>query len=177
MLDRACRAFNSGKQRLALGLLVAGSQPTQRLTFAAGKGKLRPLGPVVSCAGCGGRQPAEYAPSNPLIGTSRLAAGSAYRFRQTPHHHRLYAQFVHFDERGQPVGTEGTRHRHPIRREGAQVASVRGEHIDRAVAHRLFPAALDPYVTLPACAQPAMFTRNCAGFSGSRGSAPASPAV
>ena len=48
------------------------------------------------------QQPLEYAPPNPVISTSRLAARSAYRFRQTPHHHRLYAQLVHFHERGQP---------------------------------------------------------------------------
>lgn len=74
------------------------------LNVAAGKGKLRPLGPLVSSAGSAGRQPLEYAPPNPVVSTSRLAAGSAYRFRQTPHHHSLYAQFVHFHERGQPAG-------------------------------------------------------------------------
>ncbi len=37
-----------------------------------------------------------------------------------------YAELVHFHERGQPVGTEGTRHRHLVRREGAQVAPVGG---------------------------------------------------
>ena len=71
---------------------------------------------------------------------------------------------VHIPELGMLTGPRAaslaglapvTRHRHPVRREGAQVASVRGEHIDGAIAHRLFSAALDPYVTLPACAQPA----------------------
>ena len=165
MKDRRSRTLWSKRERHREGTRRQGPEPHVQPTARgrpnpawSGSGRALPALPPGW-----GRKAAKK--ERPRGHCTPVCVGSAHPLRQTLHHHVGHVQVIRLHEGGEAVRAEGRGHRGGAGREGAHVASVRRNEVDRVALRPFVTSVADPDGAFPALPGGARSRRPSCGLS------------